>query len=741
MNAQLKNLLIIVAAGLVVSSSLSSCRKKAFDEYYSRPDSLAAPIYQQLQAKGNFKNLLACIDKAKYKDILSGAGYWTFFAPNDKAFQQFFTDRGIAGIDQVDSATAQQIVTYALVYNAFQKVRMGDYQSSAGWVVNQAFRRRTANYKGFYDDTTFAGQKVKALSANRNSNFYISGDNNNKYLPYFVDGFLTARGLSAFDYNYFYPNTTYTGFNVANASVVTIDIPAENGFIHEIDKVILPLKNIDEYLASKSQYSEFKKLFDKYMVSFNSNAEATTRYKNITGFNDLIFIKNFNAGLAFSPNNENYLKVQDNDGQTNSWTLFAPRNDVFIKYRDSVLLENYPSLDVVPQQIIIDFLNAHMWQTAVWPSKFASTNNFQSEPARFNASTDVIDKQILSNGNFYGTSKVQAANVFTTVYARPYLDPNYTLMTRALDQNYRYTISIPTLQFTIFMMSDQLLRAKGYDYNVNQSAWQYTAPGTTATTVGNVARDRLQRLLANHIVPTVNDEMANLSVNGIIETLGGEYIKWNAGKLTSAGGSDGSYPYTVNAGFAKTSINGRIYYSDSLLNYTDTLIGAKIRQLGAASTSPFNFFYQYLFNSPSFTSSTGAILGVDLGTLYTVFVPNNTAIQAAVTAGLLPKNTNGTPNFAPTTQGGKDSVLNFIKFHFIDKNTLVTDGKKPGPYNTLYKTLAGDVGQITVTSTPGAMQVTDRSVPINRKANVVIANSNVLTNRCVIHLIDNYLQY
>ncbi|MBC7721640.1 MAG: fasciclin domain-containing protein, partial [Pedobacter sp.] len=660
MNALLKNLLIIVSAGLVISSSLSSCKKKAFDEYYSRPDTLAAPIYQQLDAKGNFKSLLACIDKAGYKSILSAAGYWTFFAPNDKAFEQFFIDKGISGVSQIDSTTAQQLVGYCLVYNAFSKVRLADYQSATGYIANQAFRRRTAYYTGFYNDTTLTGQKVKAVESNRNGAF-ILGDNNNKYIPYFLDNFMTAKGISSVDYNYFYPNTIYKGFNVANATVVTPDIFAENGYIHEIDKVILPLKSIDQYLAIKPEYSEFKKLFDKYMVNFVQNASATDRYKNITGLNDLIFVKTYNFSLAFSPNNENYKKDQDNDGQKDSWTLFAPRNDVFIKYRDSVLLENYPNLDVVPQQIIIDFLNAHMWQTAVWPTRFANTNNVQAEPARFNPATDVIDKQILSNGNFYGTSKVQDANVFRTVYGKPYLDPKYLLMTRALDQSLRFTITIPTLYYTVFMMSDVLLRAKGYDYNVNQSAWQYTAPGTTTTTIGNAARDRLQRLLANHIIPTTaTDEMRNLSGNGIIENLGGEYIKWSAGKLGSAG-TNGIY--NVTAGLSKAAFNGRVYYSDSLLDYSDTLIGATVRQLGAASTSPFNYFYQYLFNSPIYTAATGSILGVDLGVFYTLFIPNNTAIQAAVTAGALPRNTNGTPNFAPNTQGGRDTVANFIKFH------------------------------------------------------------------------------
>lgn len=261
-------LLVVIFAG---------CKKKAFDEFYGRPENLAAPIYQQLESKGNFKNFTACIDKAGYKAVLSAAGYWTLFAPNDNAFQQFFTQRGITDVSRLDSGTCRQIVTYALVYNSFAEARIGDYQSATGWVPNSAFKRRTAYYLGYYDDTTATGQKVKALASNRNGG-YVLGDNNNKHIPYFVDNFLTGSRLTAADYNYFYPNTTYSGFNVVDATVVSPDIVAENGFIHEIDKVLLPLPNFDQYLASLPEYSEFKKLFDKYMVQHIINESATNRY-------------------------------------------------------------------------------------------------------------------------------------------------------------------------------------------------------------------------------------------------------------------------------------------------------------------------------------------------------------------------------------------------------------------------------------------------------------------------------
>ena len=132
-------LLVVIAA-----ATFTSCKKK-FDDFYARPDNLAAPIYQQLTTAGKFNNFVSLIDKAGYKQTLNAAGYWTIFAPSDSAFdadtefKAFIQGRGFSNVGAVDSTTAQMIVQYLLVYNAFEKSRIDDYQSSLGWVPNNAF--------------------------------------------------------------------------------------------------------------------------------------------------------------------------------------------------------------------------------------------------------------------------------------------------------------------------------------------------------------------------------------------------------------------------------------------------------------------------------------------------------------------------------------------------------------------------------------------------------------------------
>jgi uncharacterized surface protein with fasciclin (FAS1) repeats len=377
-----------------------------------------------------------------------------------------------------------------------------------------------------------------------------------------------------------------------------------------------------------------------------------------------------------------------------------------------------------------------MWTSSVWPTKFARYNNAQGEVPKFDPNADIIDKKLLSNGFFYGTGKVQQASVFSTVYGRAYLDPKYLIMTRALDLNYRYTITVPSLKFTVIMMSDSLLRAKGFDYNTLRLDWQYTTPGTGVITYGAAARDMLLRILATHIIPTPNNELDNISGSGIVESLNGEYIKYNANKFVSAGSLDSGF--VINSKGTKASSNGRVYYADNLLTYSITPLANTIINLGAASTSEYYNFAQYLKNSPLYAAATGSLLGVQTGVFYTVFVPNNAAVLAAVAAGLLPKNANGTPNFAPTLQAERDLVSAFLLYHFLNKNTVVPDGKKSGTYETLYKKLSGDAGIFTVSGAAGSMQVTD---VFGRVSNVIVPSSNNLADRAVIHLIDNYLQY
>ncbi len=734
----------------VATILFTACRKKAFDEYYGRPDNLAAPIYQQLESKGNFLHLLKLIDKSGYKQTLSGAGYWTFFAPNDGAFATFFTDRGISGVDAIDSSSARNMVQFLLVYNAYKKERLDDYQATAsanaGWQESSAFRRRTAYYTGFYKDTGVNNRTFVALANNRNTNAatagYVSTDYNNKHIPYFIDDYFAARNLSAADYNYFYPNSTYSGFNVAQANVVTKDILAENGIIHEVDKVITPLLSIDEYIRSKPEYSVFKAMLNRLylnnMVTFTFNADATSRYRLISKTNDSVFIKVYSNLLTFSPNNENFLKAEDNDAQRDCWTMFIPRNEAVTNYVNTVLCQHYPSLDEMPIQIIADFLNSHLFPTAVWPTQFATTRNNAGEEARFDPAADVFDKQFLSNGIVYGVNKVMEPNAFRTVFGKVYLDNKYQFMTRILDATgLKIMVSQPSIPVTMFLIPDKVFADSGYSYNVTSNTWSRT---TSAGTTSNGIFDALSRIVRSCVFQTPYRSMIeDLSGNGVVKSgengTEGEYIKFDNFSIQTGGLSD--FEKWAHVDSSATAINGKVYYLNDLPSFSNFAVGYHIRQLGTPTTSEYNYFWRLLSTSSIFTSNTNVIAGI-VGSFYTILVPTNNAVKQAVIDGVIPGNaTTGEPSFNPGASEDKLRIANFIQYHFINNRTIIPDGQVEGVVESVLKNPLGNGIRLTVYNEPGNMQVIDVN---NRAANVIVSQSNHLSNRAVIHLIDNYLK-
>jgi len=778
----LKNLLCL---SLIVFA-FSACRKKALDDFYGRPASLAQPLYQVMQSRGNFTNFLACVDKAGYTSTLSTAGYWTLFAPNDDAFKKYFTAHNISSVSQIDVPTATAIVTYSLVYSGYTSMANGnqsgatlDYIQPPGTTTQlAAFKRKTVYHEGVYKDTvpsfansSLAGQKINMIANDRNGN-YDYKDFNNKYIPYFTQYYFQSMGLSAYDYNYFYPNTVFTNsedkFNVLDGNVVNANIVCENGVMHEINTVPVPLPSLEKYLYTNSNYSHFYQFIQRWgsLVNYVQDVNATHLNTVATGSTDPVYVKVYSTLLAYNLANENFLSQAGGslDPQGNGWTMFAPNNTAFDAYVKNVLLEHYSSVSVLPQQIIVDFINAHLAQNTIWPSKFNSSGsqNYNKENPRFDPNADVVDKVVCSNGLFYGTSKVQATNVFSTVFGRPYLDPAYSMMTRELSFfNYKINLSNPTFKYTMLMVPDALLMRMGFGVNITLQGANPAQSGITYNGAsGSTADNTLLRVLNLGIYLTPNNELNNIASSGIYATagLGGmvpEYVKYANNQIVAAGNQDNGTAFIANPSYVTTS-NGIVYYTASTNNttlaYTSVTnsVGQDIFNKGQVAPGangvggdPYYYFYKYLSGSTSlWNSTTKAILGIDVGTDYTVFIPSNAAILDAVKNGWLPGTVNGsvvTPNFAPTVGTDIALVANFIKYHILKGVQVVPDGKKTGAFTTLLYNIDGSSVSLNITNTTaGTMKITDGQ---GRIANVGAPATATLADHAVIQSIDTYLQY
>lgn len=744
---------------LFLMGVLAGCQKKNFDEYYARPDGIGDPIYQQLQSRGNFSHFLTLVDKAKYKDILSSAGWWTVFAPNDAAFEKYFQEQGISGTDKIAEADATKIVKYALVYNGYRKDQLSTYQSGGEGVVGMAFKRKTSYYDGINQEGDDVHSKTIATNRNItsrngvNTSLYVDGDNNNKYVPYFTDLFLSTAGLSEIDYKTFYPDATYTGFNVAGASVVTKDLAAENGIIHEIDKVIVPIQSLDQYMSSNPDYSEFKALLDSLRY-YTANAYQTHLNFVATGSSDSVYVKGYNGQFAFSPNNENYQKpgittYLNTESQKSSWSLIAPTNQAFREYRKKILAKYENSFfKTAPTSVVIDFINSQMWPEPLWPSKFKIGENYQLEEATMDLS-DAVDKKMLSNGLFYGVNKVQDANVFRMAFGVPYLDPGSSLTFQGYidgSTGIKTYTTQPGVQQTLLIMPNSVLSAAGWRYNessasTTNTAWGFKAASSSSYSHTAFYKDNILRMFKTGVLITPEAAITSFAGSGIVETQSGDYVKYNNNKIQTSGTVDSGTDLNVSAPIQ--SGNGVVYYVDGMLSYSEKNVGQHLQDLATKYPSSYSSFYWLVNNSTKtiYNTSTKAISGVNAGidNKYTIFAPDNAAISQAVKDGLLPGNatTGVLINKAPS-DAEAEVIRKFILHHIINGESIVTDGRKADNYLTLYQTEAGDNTLVNVLNEVDNIILTDRA---GRTSRVTLATSNQLSNRTIIHSINNYLNY
>jgi len=720
-------------------------------KYYERPSWLEPPIYKILENRGNFTQYLKCVDKAGYKDLLSKSGYITVFAPTDEAFSKFLNEKSLTSIDEIDSATISKIVRYSIVFNAYTKDQLDDYESTKNGTLieNIAFKRRTYYYKGLYretkGDSSFLVLDVNSQLQGTGSFNYVLDDNNYKNIPYFTTNFLNTKNLSETDYKYFYPDIEFTGFNVADARVIEADIRAENGILHIIDKVILPLPSIEDCLNSNPEYSLFKEIIDRYCKTYNlASYDVLKKIKTYANINENVYIKAY-PNLIFPLNCENYMRYGGGevyDAEIDGWTLFAPTNDAiqqFINEKINVP-EGYGSIENLPIDLIADLVNTHMFRTVVWPSKFNTTINQYGEEARFDPYADVIEKHIASNGVFYGVKKIQKSDVFYSVLGDIVLNPKYSIMTQALKTTELYAdVKNPKFKKTIFLISNNVFQdTLGFVYDPLRNSW--TIKEEKQKLIGSNATYALIRILKMHIIMNQEVDKFLYEIPHFIKTYSDDYIGMRYGYIYACGNNDNEF-INLRPKNKKVRSNGISFEMNSALKFTIANVGEKIE-----SNPDFYRFYQYLIKTANTIDDNGinyngfvydkdnkAIKGVNASDDNTILIPNNDAMLQAELDGVIPPLSK-----AKFSAADIQKIQDFVFYHIIPYTIIVNDGNVNGIQYTRYKSSEGKTWITVINNAYTSLQFVDKN---SRTANAILDKSNILANKAVIHLIDNYLKY
>jgi uncharacterized surface protein with fasciclin (FAS1) repeats len=678
------------------------------NKYYEKPGWLEDPIYQVLEQQGRFGLYLQCVDRTSYAAVLRGAGLYTVFAPNDEAFSAWLKENSYSSVAAIPAGAVEELVAYSIVYSKWTMAHLGDYFQE-GIYVPGAFKRKTNLYTLPYRDAEFDNAWVIDQTV---TGGLSSGMNNYKYLPVYTQAYFSTFPvpLTDIDYTTFYPNSTFTGKNVQSGAILKEDIQASNGIVFEVSTVNMPLPNMDRILKGDA-YSTFKALLDHRNVTgeyafraYSEEPSLLDKYQKMMPDTVIssIYVKTYSNTLAFSPLLENIYSASTGayDPEKSGYALFVPQNNVLNDFIQTKLLKYYTDVSELPLEVISTLINTHMSQDLVWPSLYATAQNSTGEyingegsRGRKFADAPIVKKTVASNGFVYQTSEVVKSRFFETVYSEIFLNPAHTLLNRAYVNYYNAGLREDLMKsvlngyssekYAMLNFSDALLKEDGFAYDVANNSFSNSLMSTGA-------EDRLKRLMRMHVFPglkndEINSERTDFSggnINygqwGFTVNYYGDAVRFRNNQLQAAGNIEDNTFVTLTK--VDDYNNGVVFNVDRMLQYSPRETGAddvrwkdislwKYLDRARRENPNVSLFVDYVERCLK-NPDADDLDGIKPENYYTVLMPNNSAMQQAVTRGYLQA-------LANVTADNKEAFAQATKFlnaHILSGRVLVDDG-------------------------------------------------------------------
>lgn len=645
----------------------ASCETE-LEKYYTTPDWLKGNAWEVLEDKGNFKLFLAAVERSSYRDLVQGKGQITIMAPTDEAFQAYLTKKGYASVNEipVENGELDKLIGFHLVYYSFTKSAFEDYKpngvESENLLKGMYYKFRTKSRDGISseeDPTTAANDLVKVMHKDR-------------FLPVFSNNLFTSFGIDAkSNYEFFYPNSTWTGangFNVSNASVIDYAIITDNGYVYTVNQVLEPLETVYKELAKAPDYSLIKQAYDRFST-FQYDALTSSEY----GKGDSLFAWSHGTELpAIASEWTNIIGSTDYSQLAvlayMANNMFAPDNASMQAFFNKYWAPYYGSLNEVNFEPLFYLLRNHVYKGQVLFPEIIEKGLIKSTfgtPIVFNRN-DANLKRICVNGTLYGLNKVLVPPMFEKVTSPMFCNPNYNMILDMMSSaSYINTLITDQVKFKVFYPTNQMimtnttLEGRAITF-LNPTPMKY---GTQQVQIegdnGPEAMKVSQKksLAGNHIATGLLSSKGDEAIYRTINSFNYLYVKgdkvyssaiFNTGDANKAptftkinGDWTNGDAYQLSGETASALVPESNQFKNIIttpaapadFSYFKELIGASGKEfLGSTALPPFNFMQ---------------------GERFIVLIPSNAAILAGFSSGKIP--------FSP-----EEKVAAFLKTYFIN---------------------------------------------------------------------------
>ena len=384
------------------------------------PSWLGESIYKELQQssqlEGTFNTYCKLIDDLDYKEVLSKTGSKTIFPANDEAFERFFKGGnnkfGVSSYEELTHSQKAELLFSTMIDNAILIGTLSNKQNNAGNMLQGQLVKHATNMRLTYTVAPFAAQSMPAnnkyFSRFQNDGRSILAIFDNTVAPmvhltgeYMLNNNMSVTG----DYSDFKVLTGHDYVDgdayIFDRKVIKADVVCQNGYIHQLNEVLVNPGNMAEILRSGSDTRYISRMLD-YFAFPEADMTLTEQYNETSGGSstDTVFAIRYlsknsqrsklsqpirgmtvadNRLLDFDPGWNYYnptLKGQPVDDEAEIAAFLAPNDQAVENYflkEGAYILKNLgvPGLDLTPAN-----LNAHL--DAIYnndPSIFASILN------------------------------------------------------------------------------------------------------------------------------------------------------------------------------------------------------------------------------------------------------------------------------------------------------------------------------------------------------------------------------
>lgn len=510
---------VIVMCATVALTGLYACSDDYdLDEKGNNPSWLGKSIYEELEnpegtnLKGTFQTYLRLIDDLGYKDVMSKTGSKTVFVANDSAYNEFFKSNswGVSSYEQLTEPMKKQLFYASMLDNAILTEGLSNIdEGGTSLARGVAMKHQTAANA---TDTIYhiwmsnLPKNNSYWSQYNNHGIDVVMDNTRPMMIHFTREQMLNNGITSNDFQII-TGKPYDGKStfIFKNKVITSDVTCLNGYINQMDGVVLPPGNLAKMLRDGNDTRWFSRMMDRFSAPYY-DAVTTLNYNDNAVINGRPVIDSIFQWRYFSERsqgatplirdpkgvsvaNENLLRFDPGWNQYYSTyginladvgAMFVPTDQAIENYflhtvageklislyaKQPNTLEHFAeNLDSIPANIVCSFVNNAMNASFVQsvPSKFSSILDEASDPMGITeedlcVNTDGSkDIRIANNGVIYMMSKVIPPVTYNIVSTPAFLRAKRDLgiinwAIQSKQKNSSDTENFPSLNFFAYL--------------------------------------------------------------------------------------------------------------------------------------------------------------------------------------------------------------------------------------------------------------------------------------------------